>query len=78
MNQDRNMNFENKKVYKKPEINWDDLQLVKELDLGDLKIRLHQIGDKFTVDIRHYYKEKPTKKGVRMPLEIFNLIKDKF
>jgi hypothetical protein len=60
-------------------INYDNFEMIKELDLGGVKARLFKGEDgKQLVDIRQYFKERPTKKGVRIPLELYNVIKDKF
>jgi len=52
--------------------------LIKELDLGTVKARLFEKDGKEFVDIRQFYKEKPTKKGVVIPIILYQLLKEKF
>jgi hypothetical protein len=44
----------------------------------NIYLRLLKIGGEEMVDIRRFYREFPTKKGIRMSLETFNNIKNLF
>ena len=44
----------------------------------NIYLRLLKIGGEEMVDIRRFYREFPTKKGIRITLETFNNIKNLF
>lgn len=52
-------------------------ELKKEIDLDKIKVRIFGKNQTDYIDIRHYFKDRPTKRGIRLPLDIWGLIVEK-
>lgn len=67
-----------KKFQPKITVSYQEEEL-KRIELPDQKgivVRFLKHDDKTYVDIRRFYKGYPTKKGIRMTMNSFNLLKD--
>lgn len=71
---DNIINMEKTKIFRDENAGY---ELKKEIDLDRIKVRIFGKNNTEYIDIRHYFKERPTKRGIRLPLDIWGLIVEK-